>query len=200
MNFIEDISTKHLSNLDSPAIITNENNLTYRELIKEVKKTAASLIELNIHRMKPVAVLSDNNKDFIILVLALWMIDAVPAPINTRLTQKEVEELINISDIIVYPTLDMNEKQEIPMILLESLAMEKPIIITDIPPLNEILKSNCGIKIGKGDFYKLSQEILNLKNNKKRRLKIGKNGRKMVVKYFNIIKIAREYEKLYSSI
>ena len=111
-----------------------------------------------------------------------------------------IKEFINISDIIVYPTLDMNEKQEIPMILLESLAMEKPIIITDIPPLNEILKSNCGIKIGKGDFYKLSQEILNLKNNKKRRLKIGKNGRKMVVKYFNIIKIAREYEKLYSSI
>ena len=86
-----------------------------------------------------------------------------------------IKELINISDIIVYPTLDMNEKQEIPMILLESLAMEKPIIITDIPPLNEILKSNCGIKI-------------------------GKNGRKMVVKYFNIIKIAREYEKFYSSI
>src|SRR3990170_7079646 len=117
MNFIEDISTKHLSNLDSPAIITNENNLTYRELIKEVKKTAASLIELNIHRMKPVAVLSDNNKDFIILVLALWMIDAVPAPINTRLTQKEVEELINISGssiLFIHQKLVKNLKDKFP--------------------------------------------------------------------------------------
>ena len=117
MNFIEDISTKHLSNLDSPAIITNENNLTYRELIKEVKKTAASLIELNIHRMKPVAVLSDNNKDFIILVLALWMIDAVPAPINTRLTQKEAEELINISGssiLFIHQKLVKNLKDKFP--------------------------------------------------------------------------------------
>ncbi|MEK6907480.1 MAG: glycosyltransferase, partial [Nanoarchaeota archaeon] len=112
----------------------------------------------------------------------------------------DIKKLINISDVVVYPTLDMNEKQEIPMILLESLSMEKPIIITDMVPLNEILKSNCGKKINKGDFYKLSKEILNLKNNKKLRLKMGKNGRKMVIKYFNIINTAKEYEKLYSRI
>jgi len=111
-----------------------------------------------------------------------------------------IKKLINISDIVVYPTLDMNEKQEIPMILLECLAMKKPVIITDVPPLNEILKSNCGKKINKGDFYKLSQGILNLKNNKRLRLKMGENGRIMVMKYFNMINAAKEYEKLYSDI
>ena len=112
----------------------------------------------------------------------------------------DIKNLINIADIIAYPVLDMNEKQEIPMILLECLAMKKPIIITDMVPLNEIIKSYCGKKIKKNDSYKLSQEILNLKNNKKLRLKMGENGRKMVIKYFNIIETAKEYEKLYSSI
>ncbi len=108
-----------------------------------------------------------------------------------------IRELINVSDIMVYPTLDMNEKQEIPMILLEALAMQKPIIITDMPPLNEILKSNCGIKVEKNDYNQLSEAILYFKDNKKMRLNMGKIGRKMVLEQFNIIRIAKEYDELY---
>lgn len=97
MNFIEDFSCKHLSSLELSAIISNGCNITYRELIEEVKKTADALQQFNIPKNMPVAVLSDNNKDFIIFILALWLIDAVPVTINTRLTRRETEELINSS-------------------------------------------------------------------------------------------------------
>src|SRR3989344_4670690 len=109
----------------------------------------------------------------------------------------DIRGLISISDTILYPTLNMNEKQEIPMILLESLSMKKPIIITDMPPLNEILKLKCGIKVKKGDFKEISKGLLwIMKNNNLRRI-MGENGRKTVLKNFNIVDIAKEYEKLY---
>ncbi len=111
----------------------------------------------------------------------------------------DIRKLISISDLVVYPVLNMKEKQEIPMILLESLSMKKPIIITDILPLNEILKSNCGRKIDKYDYKQLSKFILNLKEDSKMIKKMGDNGRNMVLNNFNINKIAREYEKLYKS-
>ena len=112
----------------------------------------------------------------------------------------EIRDLINISDVVLYPTLNMDEKQEIPMILLESLSMEKPIIITDMPPLNEILKLKCGIKVKKGDFRELSKNLLMIMRNLKLRRIMGKNGRKMVLEYFNIEKLAKEYERLYKNI
>ena len=112
----------------------------------------------------------------------------------------DIRSLISISDIILYPILNMNEKQEIPMILLESLSMKKPIIITDMPPLNEILKLKCGIKVKKGDFRELSKNLLMIMRNLKLRRIMGKNGRKMVLEYFNIEKLAKEYERLYKNI
>src|SRR3989344_213382 len=79
----------------------------------------------------------------------------------------DIKKLICISDVILYPTLDMSDKQETPMILLESLSMKKPIIITDISPLNEILKLKGGIKIKKGYFKEISKSILEIKKNSK---------------------------------
>ena len=109
----------------------------------------------------------------------------------------DTKSLISISDIVLYPTLNMNEKQEIPMILLESLSMKKPIIITDISPLNEILKLKCGVKVKKGDFKEISKALLEIMRNKKLKRIMGDHGRKTVLKNFNIVSIAKEYEKLY---
>jgi len=111
----------------------------------------------------------------------------------------DIKKLICISDVILYPTLDMSDKQETPMILLESLSMKKPIIITDISPLNEILKLKGGIKIKKGDFKEISKSILEIKKNSKLRKLMGENGRKIVLRYFNIVNIAKKYEELYKT-
>src|SRR3989344_1987303 len=109
----------------------------------------------------------------------------------------DTKSLISISDIVLYPTLNMNGKQEIPMILLESLSMKKSIIITDISPLNEILKLKCGIKVKKGDFKEISKVLLKIMRDHKLKRIMERNGRKTVLKNFNIVDIAKEYEKLY---
>lgn len=115
-------------------------------------------------------------------------------------TVDNIQELINLSDVCIFPAKDMYAKVDIPIILLESLSEEKPIIITDIRPLNEIMVENVGIKIPPGDHEALSSSIIRLIQNTDERRKMGKEGRKMVKKQFNIINMAKQYENLYKEL
>lgn len=110
-------------------------------------------------------------------------------------------ELINSSDIVISPVMSTSLKMEIPMVLLESLALEKPIIISDIPPLNEIFpKSEAGIKIRPGDSEALLKGIIKLIKDRNLKNKMGKKGRILVEKRYNIKSIAKEYKKIYEEL
>ncbi|MCK4919014.1 MAG: glycosyltransferase family 4 protein [Candidatus Pacebacteria bacterium] len=109
-----------------------------------------------------------------------------------------MKELINLSDIVVFPLYQSSRKLDIPMILLESMACKKPIIITDIPPINEIFKKEVGFRIkpkDDNDFFIKTELLI---NNKELRDNMGENGRKVVEKYFDIKNIAQKYNKIYN--
>lgn len=110
-------------------------------------------------------------------------------------------ELINSSDIVILPIISPFFKMEIPMVLLESLALEKPIIISDIPPLNEIfLNKNVGVKVKVDDSEDLFNSIIKLIKDKSLRKRMGKEGRGLVEKEFDIIKIAEKYKQVYDEL
>ena len=88
-------------------------------------------------------------------------------------------------------------KSEIPIVLLEALALEKPIIVSDIPPLNEIMKQDVGEIIPPGSPEALTVALDKLINNPEARKIKGSRGRNMVLEEFNILKTAHEYRALY---
>lgn len=110
MNFLN-ISSKIKRDLKprNPAIITSKYTITYSELQKLVLETACSMMESEIKMGDYVPIISDNNEDFVVIVLALWLIDAIPIPINTRLHTFEIEDLMAISGskkILVHKNLE----------------------------------------------------------------------------------------------
>jgi glycosyltransferase involved in cell wall biosynthesis len=115
-------------------------------------------------------------------------------------TCDEMPELIGLTDIIIFPTIEMYDKMDIPMTLLEALAMARPIIISDIPPLNEIMKSEVGIELVPGDHVGLADAIIELLTDDEKRKEMGERGRKMVLEHFNIKEIAKEYDELYREV
>ncbi len=109
-------------------------------------------------------------------------------------------QLLDLADIIIFPPAKLILKSEIPIVLLEALALEKPIIITNIPPLNEIMKQDIGEMVPPDDFEALNEALYKLiKNPGSREIK-GANGRNMVQKEFNISKTAEDYRALYNKI
>jgi O-succinylbenzoic acid--CoA ligase len=77
-----------------PAIITPDSMLTYKQLDEKILSATQSLLKIGIKRRDKVAILSENNADYVITILSLWKIGAVPVPLNIRLLQNELEELV----------------------------------------------------------------------------------------------------------
>ncbi|MCU7526412.1 MAG: o-succinylbenzoate--CoA ligase [Ignavibacteria bacterium] len=78
----------------SPAIISRDETITYSELIRRAGACAAFLRSMGVKKGMHAAILSSNNAEFIILIVALWNLGAVPVPLNVRLLDEDLEKLI----------------------------------------------------------------------------------------------------------
>ncbi|MGB5531096.1 MAG: o-succinylbenzoate--CoA ligase, partial [Ignavibacteriaceae bacterium] len=104
------------------AIISSQSIYTFEELRQKVLKTSHFLMNNGIESNNHIGIFSQNNIDFVIAVLALWLLSAVPVPINTRLTESEINEQFseaNCKSVLVQKELrDRIEKSEIKIIEL----------------------------------------------------------------------------------
>ena len=121
-------------------------------------------------------------------------------------TVTDMRALIGASDLTVLPLMTMRNKIDIPTTLLESLASGVPIIISDLPPMNELLDksignaSDAGLVVPPGDPDALAQAVVNLLKDHELRHQFGRNGIAFVQENFEVTDIARQYEKIYKDL
>jgi O-succinylbenzoic acid--CoA ligase len=82
-------------NPTSTALITSGEEYTFEELRNKVVIAAQFLIDNGIKPNERVGIFCRNNVDFIITILALWQVSAVPVPINNRLIESEIKEQLS---------------------------------------------------------------------------------------------------------
>lgn len=111
--------------------------------------------------------------------------------------QYQVFELYNLCDISIFPVENMHGKFDVPLAVIETMACEKPVIISDIPILQEFAKEDNSVRIEKGNLEQLNLAILNLYHNPEKRKQIGKAARKFTEENFDIKKIAGIYQEIY---
>jgi len=109
--------------------------------------------------------------------------------------------LNNISDINIFPVQEMVGKFDIPLVVVEAMACKKPVIVSNIPVLEEFVKNNeTGIVVEKQSPEQLAEAILEIKNNPEKMNQIGESARKFCEENFDIKKIAKKYEEIYLSL
>ena len=100
-------------------------------------------------------------------------------------------------DIIVVPSLI----EGFPMIILEAMAMEKPIVASKIPGIAEQLQDGKeGVLIPARDSKSITNSILRIKESKNFSEKIGKAAREKVKTLFSVEKMIKETENIYFSV
>ena len=109
-------------------------------------------------------------------------------------------EIYNLCDISLFPVQDMKGKFDVPLAVIEAMACEKPVIISDLEILQEFAKDNNSVRIERGNVASLVKEITNLYEFKEKREKIGKEARKFVEENFDIKKIAQTYQEIYKDL
>jgi len=109
----------------------------------------------------------------------------------------DVPKYIAMSDICLVPLPNHPYWNfQCPLNLLEYLAMEKPVIITDIPANRSIVCENkCGIYITSIRPIEIANAIEYSYNNKTKFAEWGKLGRKIVEKNYTWDKVAEKFEE-----
>ncbi|MDO9231837.1 MAG: glycosyltransferase family 4 protein [bacterium] len=112
----------------------------------------------------------------------------------------DMPEVYNLCDISLFPVQNMHGKFDIPLAVIETMACEKPVILTDLEILKELGNNNNSVIIEKDNLKQLTDAIFDLYQDTEKRKMLGKNARKFCEENFDIKNIARAYEKIYEQL
>jgi glycosyltransferase involved in cell wall biosynthesis len=116
---------------------------------------------------------------------------------------ERISTFISVCDVGIIPLPPENEWCRVSASLktLEYLAMNKPIIATNIPFHKRIFEhGDCGILIENSEPDAIASAIIELYNHKEKLDEMGKIGRKIVEQYYTWDKKALDLEKFINSI
>ncbi|MCK5080743.1 MAG: glycosyltransferase family 4 protein [Candidatus Moranbacteria bacterium] len=112
-----------------------------------------------------------------------------------------MEKLYNLSDLNIFPVREMAGKFDIPLTLVESMACGKPIIVSRLRNLKELVGNNVrGLTCKKECPRDLAQKIHLLKTDKKLYNKIAESALIFVKSNFDIKEKAQEYNNIYKDL
>lgn len=109
--------------------------------------------------------------------------------------REDIPEIIRIMDIIVHASI---LPEPFGRVIIEAMAMEKPVIATNIGGPKEIIKNEeNGILVNPCDPEEMAAAILKLLQNKKLAEKLGRAGRETVERFFSIETHVSKIEEVY---
>jgi glycosyltransferase involved in cell wall biosynthesis len=117
--------------------------------------------------------------------------------VTGRVSDKLLPSYYAMSDIIVAPSLYEGGP---PLTLLEAMASAKPVITTNITPINELVNNECSVLIPPNDVGCLVKSIKNLLDNEQFRQNLGLKARQKVLDSFTWDKTAEQTEEVYKEI
>jgi glycosyltransferase involved in cell wall biosynthesis len=116
----------------------------------------------------------------------------------------EVEDmpgLLTLAEISVMPVERLYAKMDMPLVLLEHMALGRPVVVSDSEPLSEILPGGAGgTAVTHGDARKLADAVGDLLRDDRARRDAGASARHVVETQFDIRQSAAAYADLYDQI
>jgi len=112
----------------------------------------------------------------------------------------KMEDIYNLADVSLFPVRNMHGKFDVPLVVVEAMACEKPVIVSDIPILEEFTDQKNSVKIPKGDVSALTEAIIDFHSNSEKGAILGKQARAYVEQNFDIKNVSGQYAEIYNSI
>jgi glycosyltransferase involved in cell wall biosynthesis len=116
--------------------------------------------------------------------------------IHDPVDYEEVPKFIEMSDVCIVPLPDHPYwRSQCPLKLLEYLAMEKAVILSDIPAHRAVIgDEECGIYVSSTTPIEIAKSIVYAYHNKEKLAEWGKSGRAIVDKKYTWEKVAEDLE------
>jgi glycosyltransferase involved in cell wall biosynthesis len=163
-----------------------------------------------VEAVRSIGILSESGYDDVVLFLlgSGPMLPAIKALVHDRglegrvilhdvVDYTEVPKYIAMSDAGIVPLPKLSDWiHQCPLNLLEYLAMEKPVILTDILGNRSIVgDSKCGTYVADANSCEFAKAIMHLHDNKKMLKQWGAQGRRIVREKYDWSKVAELFEQ-----
>jgi glycosyltransferase involved in cell wall biosynthesis len=98
--------------------------------------------------------------------------------------------------VVVLPS----QWEGIPFIVLEALALERPVVCSQVGALDEVVSPHTGIlvKTGQGEVRRFAMALQSLLSDPRRRRAMGEAGRRMVERDYDQARSRRQYQELFA--
>ncbi len=135
--------------------------------------------------------------------IAALQADAAAVGVGQRLrwlrSVTDVPSLLSAGTLTTLVPASLSGKMDLPLVLLESLALGRPIVVTDRPPINEALLGG-GIAVPFGDADALAGAWTDLLRDPARRDAIARSARARLLALSDPAHVARRYRDLYAQV
>ncbi|HEX5323635.1 MAG TPA: glycosyltransferase family 4 protein [Capsulimonadaceae bacterium] len=109
----------------------------------------------------------------------------------------DVPDIITALDLVVQPSLE----EGLPLSLIESMALAKPVVATAISGIPEVVEhGKTGLLAPSADSPALADAIIELLSDPDRRCEMGRLGETRARAAFDVSRLARHYEEVWSTI
>jgi len=110
----------------------------------------------------------------------------------------DIPEIIASLDIIVHPSY---ANEGVPQSILQALAMEKPVIASDVGAIKEVvIDGQTGFLIEPRHPAQLAEKVIELYRNPELMVKFGREGRRLVEENYSLEKMLDKIEGLYKKL
>jgi glycosyltransferase involved in cell wall biosynthesis len=107
--------------------------------------------------------------------------------------RRDVEQIISIANVFVLST----HYEGLPYVLCEAMALEKPVIATEVGGCSDVVKEGVGFLVHPGDYQQIAEKVIWLYDNRERAVEIGKLGRRRVEQHYDLDVWTAKIERLY---
>jgi glycosyltransferase involved in cell wall biosynthesis len=112
----------------------------------------------------------------------------------------DMPHLIGSADVAVLPAESLYAKMDIPLVLLEAMSQEVPLVVASTAPLSELASLGAALGVSPGDATALASATASLLRNSKRGQDLGAAGARAVRERFSSDRMAREVEEIYDGL
>ena len=128
--------------------------------------------------------------------LRTWSETQLPRRVHWIGETPEIHKLLGCADVVALPSNDLFAKMDYPLVLLEAMSMERPVVVVQNTPAGELAEYGGATSV-EFDPEALASRLRTLFDNPEERLLLGQAGRKAVLNHFSPCVVGRKYEELY---
>ncbi len=112
----------------------------------------------------------------------------------------DMPAFLGAAEMVIMPAESLYAKMDAPLVLLEAMSQEVPLVLADVAPLDELLALGAGLAVPTKDPQALGEVIKNLLGNQDLSRELGSAGAQAIREVFSADVMTAAYEEVYDEV